>query len=314
MRVLLITQGLSRIVTPLMASRHQIVGVTESAPRGFRHRRQLYRLLFGVRNLLARLGIGKQTLANFCHAHGLPYRLDGVFDAATRDWMAALSPDIIVIFSMSQLLKPHILSVAPQGVVNLHPSYLPAYRGPNPDFWQYVDMELNPGVTVHQVDEGEDSGAILTQDRVSIPLGIRSPERLDLLIGRGSELMISTLDAIEEGRANPVPQPVDSPTPRARNLKADEHRQIIQWQDWSIERIWHVLRGTEFWFQPIDLPYGGAKGQYWDIGKIDKKPNALHPPSTIFRDGGRYYLACRDGTIELHSKFRLKRYLTGLLK
>lgn len=313
MRVLLITQGLSRIVAPLMASCHQIVGVAESAPRGFRRRPYLYRLLFGSRNVLARLGIGKQTLANLCRDQGIPYRLDGVFDAATRDWMADLSPDIIVVFSMSQLLKPHILSVAPQGVVNLHPSYLPAYRGANPDFWQYVDMELNPGVTVHQVDEGEDSGAILAQDRVSIPLGVRSPERLDRLIGRGAELMVGALDDIEEGRAHPVPQPVNSPTPRARNLKADEHRRIIQWHEWPIERIWHVLRGTEFWFQPIDPPYAGVKGQYWDIGEIHKT-DTPHTPGTVFRVDGRFFLACRDGTIELHRKFRIKRYLTGLLK
>lgn len=82
-----------------------------------------------------------------------------------ESWVKSLSPDLIVVYSMSQLLKENIYSIPRFGTINLHPSYLPEYRGPNPIFWMYYNMEKQGGVTVHYIDQGEDTGNIILQKR-----------------------------------------------------------------------------------------------------------------------------------------------------
>ncbi|WP_281085258.1 formyltransferase family protein, partial [Methanosarcina acetivorans] len=72
-----------------------------------------------------------------------------------------LEPDLIVVFSMSHLLKENVFNVPSYGTVNIHYSYLPEYGGPNPLFWQYYDYILDPGVTLHYVDKGEDTGNVI---------------------------------------------------------------------------------------------------------------------------------------------------------
>ncbi|AAM07923.1 formyltransferase family protein [Methanosarcina acetivorans] len=76
-----------------------------------------------------------------------------------------LEPDLIVVFSMSHLLKENVFNVPSYGTVNIHYSYLPEYGGPNPLFWQYYDYILDPGVTLHYVDKGEDTGNVIYQRR-----------------------------------------------------------------------------------------------------------------------------------------------------
>lgn len=79
------------------------------------------------------------------------------------DFMAALDIDIICVNSMLHLLPSSVFSLPPFGALNLHPAGLPKYRGPNPLFWQFYRQEEQIGVTIHFIDEGEDSGNIVKQ-------------------------------------------------------------------------------------------------------------------------------------------------------
>ena len=257
------------------------------------------------------------NLKAYCLKRKIPYILFS--PGKSKDvaaWLKKLSPDLLVIFSMSQLLKKNIISIPRLGVINLHPSYLPFYRGPNPDFWQYYDMDVNPGVTVHFVDEGEDTGDIIHQERIPVPLGIKSPERLDKLIGdAGVRLLTQSIREIDAGSAKPVRQPQASPTPRARNILPEEHRNLIDWENWPIERIWNLLRGTELWLNAIEQPSGLHRGQRWSVGGFElvKPPSAVELGS-IYRDGRRRYVACKGGRIEISVRFSLRKMFLGLLK
>jgi methionyl-tRNA formyltransferase len=182
MKILLITQGISRIVNPILGSAHDVVGIIESAPRGYKHN-PTQKFLFLVRKILGTFNKNFETLKRVSRSHGIPYRfMTSSDDEGLSEWVCEKNPDLIVVFSMSQLLKSKIFDLAKYGAINLHPSYLPAYRGPNPDFWQYVDMEMRPGITVHQIDMGEDTGPIILQDQIELELGTKSPDRLEKLI------------------------------------------------------------------------------------------------------------------------------------
>ncbi|MCH7418392.1 methionyl-tRNA formyltransferase [Pseudomonas mosselii] len=314
MRVLLITQGVSRLVEPLFESSHEVVGVIESMPRDYSisfSQPPLFRFFSLVYKFFTPAVL---NLKAYCLARKTPYNyLCKGRDAEVARWVADLSPDVIVVFSMSQLLKESLLSLPRLGVINMHPSYLPAYRGPNPAFWQYYDMELNPGVTVHYLDAGEDTGDIVAQRRVPIALGEKSPAVLDTLIGKvGVPLMLDALNAIERGNATRTRQAV-SPTPRARNLRTDEHGTIIDWARWPIERVWHVLRGTELWLNAIAQPTGLYIGHRWCVEEFIKIEH-LDKEGSLVRFQGRHCVAARGGYIFLSRKFSLKRLIVGILQ
>lgn len=313
MRVIIITSGVSRILKPIYDNGFDVVGVLESMPRGWQPNSEskFYRALKGVYHSVFKRDI---SLEKFCFDKKVPYnKIYKGNDVAITSWVKDLNPDLIVVFSMSQLLKKDLIDIPKLGVINLHPSMLPEYRGPNPDFWQYYNMEMNPGVTVHYIDEGEDTGDIIFQERVHIPLGTKSPERLDKLIGGvGSSLLLKAIQAIKSGSAPRIPQSSNSSTFRARNLKSEEHKEIIDWKNWPIERIWHVLRGTELWLNAYDQPKGIFKGQRWVIEEYERKGN-IELPGAIVRYKGRKAVATPDGYIFIDINFSFKKALLFVL-
>ena len=309
LRIVLMTQGVSRIVGPLLNSGHDIVGVVESMPRGFDESRRKS-VFFGVLKKIYSAIKGVDVfLPDFCRNNHIPYHFIWRKNVAgVSSWIRSLEPDLIVVFSMSQLLRDEILKIPSLGVINLHPSYLPSYRGANPDFWQYYDMEMRPGVTVHYLDSGEDTGDIIFQDRIHIPLGIKSPARLDKLIGDlGVSLLLKAVDAIAQGNAPRKSQPQISPTERSRNLLPEEHARIIDWAHWPIERVWHVLRGTELWLNAIPPPWGGWKGQRWSIEEYEKTDAPQGDLGCIGIYKKRKCIFVRDGVIYIRIYFDWKK-------
>lgn len=315
MKIVLITQGVSRLVKPLLSTEHEIVGVVESMPRDF-HENKKNSFLFGLaKSIYLKIKGLPISLKNLCEEKNIKYNyICKGRDKEIEDWVSDIKPDLIVVFSMSQLLKENIFRQPKHGTINMHPSYLPEYRGANPDFWQYYNMEMNPGVTVHYVDKSEDTGDIIYQERVHIPLGTKSPERLDKLITEtGVPLMLKAIQAIKEGNAPRQPQTPQSPNDRARNLKPEEHAKIINWQEWPIERIWHVLRGTELWLNAFEQPKGLYKGQRWLIGDFEKQTNN-HKAGSLVKYQGKYAIAVPEGYIYLSKNFSVKKAILAMLK
>lgn len=309
LRILLITQGISRLVRPLFASEHQVIGILESMSHDFdgsNNKSTLFGILKKIYSAVKRQDV---FLPDFCRGQNIPYNF--IWKKNSKEiagWIESLNPDLIVVFSMSQLLKDDILKIPRFGVINLHPSFLPSYRGANPDFWQYYDMEMNPGATVHYVNAGEDTGDIIYQERVNIPLGTKSPARLDKLIGElGVSLMLKATDAIAQGNVLRIPQPAQSPTLRARNLKPEEHAGIIDWEHWPMERIWHVLRGTELWLDAIAQPVGLLAGQRWSIQEYEKTETQKGIPGKIGRYKNRKCVFTKDGVIYIGIDFDIKK-------
>lgn len=316
LRIVLITQGVSRVVEPLLNSTHEIVGVVESAARD-----AINKKLPGITFRIARYFYSKLkkqaiSLEKFITDKCIPYRyMLSSNDAGLENWIKDLNPDVIVVFSMSQLLKENIFTIPRLGTINMHPAMLPDYRGPNPDVWQYINIEMNPGVTIHYIDKGEDTGDILNQERVHIPLGTKSPDRLDKLLGDvGVRNLLKTLDELATGAQCPIKQPAASPTARARNIKPEEHRKIIDWDNWETSHIWHVLRGTELWLNALEQPKGIYKGQRWSVGDYHITNSQQHPVETIYKTDTGYAVATRDGHIDLTVQFSFKNFFLSIIK
>ena len=74
-----------------------------------------------------------------------------------------LKPDLLCVASFPFRLPDEVISAAPLGAINAHPSLLPKHRGPDPLFWTYLDGDVESGVTIHWIDDGIDSGLVLVE-------------------------------------------------------------------------------------------------------------------------------------------------------
>lgn len=316
LKVVIITQGVSRILNPLLNSKYEIVGVIESAPRGYRARRTIKDQSIDFFYKLLRLGkVLPLDLLLYAKKNNLPYiLLTSNNELEVAKWARLISPDLIVVYSMSQLLKPSLFLLPRLGTINLHPALLPSYRGPRPDFWQYYNFDLKIGATVHFIDEGEDTGDIICQDYVNIEPGTKSPALLDIQIGDlGVQLILKALDKLSDNSLQSIKQKIASDTVRARNIADEEHRALIDWS-WGVERIWHLLRGTESWFSPIEQPKGLFTGQRWCIGEYIRCDIANLNVGKVKQLSDGYYLICKDGKIRLELKFSIKKLIKGIIK
>ena len=317
MKIILISNCITRITDPLVNYKHTVVGIIESAPRNYKRKNPKY-LISTIKRIYRTIKSKNFTLKDYASKKNIPYKfMTSSDDKSLEDWIQSKNVDLIVVYSMSRLLKKNIFSIPKFGTINLHPSYLPDYRGANPCFWQYYYQETNPGVTVHFIDEGEDTGNIILQERKKIPLGIKSSDRLDILIGDlGTSLLLRSIDLIEQKSFKAKKQPKSSPTLKARNLKLEEHSKIINWEEWSTPRIWNLLRGTETWLNALPQPSGIFKGQRWVIGKyeLDKINQPSKPsPGRVFRRRFKYFLSTSDGKITLSIKFNFKDLILSVL-
>lgn len=135
--------------------------------------------------------------------------------AGVRRALTGYRPDLVVVYGWNWIMPPEVLALPTHGVVNIHPSLLPRYRGPNPVGAAIRNGESHIGVTVHRMDEGVDTGNILVQrDGIALPedvsLDVLSREQVLPVI---AELLPEALAMVSAGDPG-TPQP-DGDLPRA---------------------------------------------------------------------------------------------------
>ncbi|OIQ30519.1 MAG: methionyl-tRNA formyltransferase [Bacteroidetes bacterium MedPE-SWsnd-G2] len=150
-----------------------------------------------------------------------------------------LNADLQIIVAFRMLPKV-VWDMPKHGTFNLHASLLPQYRGAAPIHWSIINGETKTGVTTFFIDEKIDTGAIILKEETNIGATETVGELHDRLMQIGAELIIKTVDLIEEGKVNPVIQPSDTPIRTAYKLNPDNCR--IDWTD-GLDNIFNKIRG-----------------------------------------------------------------------
>lgn len=152
---------------------------------------------------------------------GLPvFQPVSLRDSEAVDFIRALSPDVIVVAAFGQILKQNILSMPPFGCVNVHASLLPRWRGAAPIQAAILNDEIT-GVTIMKMDQGLDTGPILSQRSIFIPKNMTAGELSKELSELGAELLVETLPLYFSGNINPRPQSEAPATYAPKLEKAD---------------------------------------------------------------------------------------------
>ena len=138
---------------------------------------------------------------------GIPvYQPNTLRDGFAAEMIRGLSPDIIVVVAYGKILPREILEIAPYGCVNVHASLLPNYRGAAPIQWAVLNGEQVTGVTIMQMDEGLDTGDIITAAEMEILPEETSGELFERLKILGAKTLVETIPLIEGGKAKKMPQ------------------------------------------------------------------------------------------------------------
>jgi len=115
-------------------------------------------------------------------------------------------PDIGVVVAYGHILKAELLELPPRGLVNVHPSLLPALRGPAPVEWAVINGLEQTGVTIMQLDAGMDTGPILRQIPDQVAPDVTGGELSEHLAELGAQALVETLSLLEQDTLRPVPQ------------------------------------------------------------------------------------------------------------
>lgn len=114
--------------------------------------------------------------------------------------------DLILIGTWKEKILPTIYTIPRIGTVNIHPSLLPKYRGPNPYLQVIKNREPFSGFTFHKVDENFDTGDILYQKRIDIPSFYTSKELREFTANEVKKALPEFLSELEQGNVTPLKQ------------------------------------------------------------------------------------------------------------
>lgn len=210
-------------------------------------------------------------------------------DPQTLSTLAAYSADILCVACFSQRIPRVILNLPYLGCLNVHPSLLPANRGPVPLFWTFREGLQQTGVTIHMMNEGMDTGDILLQEAIEVPSGISYAELESQCATLGGELLARTVWDMYKGIATRVPQ---DETRSSYHPFPSEEDFIVDVAQWNARRVYDFVYGVASWGGPVTLQAGNESFLVHEV--ISYSLNDEHRS-----DGGELWIPCKVGWIRI---------------
>jgi methionyl-tRNA formyltransferase len=140
-------------------------------------------------------------------ARGIPtYQPKSVRNSEALEMLASFEADLVVVTAYGKILPSAILTAAPLGCINVHASILPRYRGASPITQAIIAGDAQTGVSIMQLDEGMDTGAVHSQRAIPIAPDDTCATMSIKLAELGAKLLLDTLPAILSGESQPQGQ------------------------------------------------------------------------------------------------------------
>lgn len=206
--------------------------------------------------------------------------------------LRGLALDAMVVVGYGQIIPQAVIDLVPLGIINVHASLLPAYRGAAPIQWAIANGETRTGVTTMRIDAGLDTGEMLLKAETGIGPEETAPELSARLAGTGAALLIETMRGLAAGTIHPEKQD-HAQHSLAPILKKEDG--LIDWRQ-PASRIHARARG----FDPWPGAYTSFRGQTLHILKCmpapsGDAPTAAAPGTLLLPDRKRLLVACGDG-------------------
>ncbi len=217
---------------------------------------------------------------------------------------------IVVAFRM---LPEVVWNMPPIGTFNLHASLLPDYRGAAPINWAVINGEKETGVSTFFLQHDIDTGDIILQDKLSIGEDETAGELHDRMMMAGAELVLKTVQAIENKELHPTPQVQTSIIKSAPKIFKDDCK--INWNN-PIDNVFNFIRGLS----PYPAAWTMIDGKIFKIYSSSKEITGHKKnPASIETDGKKYlkiamnggYLHLLEVQMEGKKKMSIEDFLRG---
>lgn len=233
------------------------------------------------------------SIKEYCKSNNFlffqPVKLNDDFLNMFKSW----NIDIAFSIFYRNIFSQNFISIPKMGLINIHPSLLPKYRGPVPSLWAMLNNETETGITIHYVNDGIDTGDIIKQIPYKIPFDITGYELNNQLMKMGIKIFNDQLPLILMGRCKRIKQDHSKATyfgPFNQNLRK------ICWYLPSQSIINQILAFTK--------PYSGAvtyiSGMQviiWKASKRKLSKRKLNGPGKIIKvlNNNHFIISTVDG-------------------
>jgi methionyl-tRNA formyltransferase len=200
----------------------------------------------------------------------------------------ALAADMMVVVGYGQLIPQTVIDLPRFGILNVHASLLPKYRGAAPIQWAIANGETETGVTIMQIDAGLDTGDMLLKASLKIGPEETAPELSARLAPLGADLLLAAIRQIADGTAHREKQNEPEAT-LAPILRRQDG--LINWP-LPAQQIYNRQRG----FYPWPGAYTTFRGQ--QLSLLRAKPAAMYnlSPGALRPEKRRLFAGCGENT------------------
>lgn len=248
------------------------------------------------------LGGRGDPLEKVAKEYNIPcFRVPNMKEAWIEEEFKKLTPDLVILAFVTDILPERLLSIPNIGTICYHPSILPRHRGASAINWALIMGEEKTGLTIFWVEKGIDTGPILLQKEVEIlPTDTAGSLYFSKLFPMGIEAIEEAVELIKAGKAPRIPQDESLAT---YEPPCDDKVAGIKF-DKSLDEIYNLIRGCDP--QPGAYAfYKGKKIRFYGVQKItsfhDQPPGKI----TEINESG-LTIAVKGGFIKV-SKFRIDK-------
>ena len=220
-------------------------------------------------------------------------RLRGNLEAL--EFLRSREPDLNVVVAFGQILTSEFFDYPSLGTLNVHASLLPKYRGAAPVIHALINGETLSGVTIMKIDEGMDTGDILSQLTVPVTEDMTAGELAPVLANSGADLLIETISGYARGEIQPQPQEHAQCT-YAPRIKKEESR--INWKQ-PAATVHNLVRALNPW-PTASTEFREEKLRIWRTKKrgqgMSHSSSRSQPGQILTVERGEISVQCGDSS------------------
>jgi len=241
-------------------------------------------------------GRGRQMsftpVKQFALDNNLPVMQPASFkDADFLRQLKVYEADLFVVVAF-RILPEEVFALPPKGTFNLHGSLLPKYRGAAPIQWALINGDRETGLTTFFLKKKVDTGNIILQRKINIFPEDNFETLHDRMSEFGADLVLETIDLIDEGKVEETPQDdsLASPAPKITKEICE-----IKWAEKSAEKIHNLVRGVS--------PFPGAYFFYgekqYKVFKTAVRKDISLKPAEIKETKKEIFIGAKEGVVEI---------------
>ena len=229
------------------------------------------------------------------------------------DILKSYNADIIVTAAFGQILRANVLEMCPHGVINVHASLLPKYRGSCPVPWSIVHGETKTGITIMKTEAGIDTGDMIVIKETDILPDETAGELLSRLSPIGANALIEALDQIENGTAKYIKQDESKMT---YFPMLDKDMGKLDFNKTATEIV-NLVRGLNPWPLAFIMD-GDTRIKIYKAEAVENSSGQANGKVISADDKIGLIIKCKDGAVKLETiqapnskKMNAKDYLRG---